>query len=277
MGHRNDHYQVTIIKYGTRTAMRSEVYLNYQLYRDADASIGMDYFFWIIKNDERIIVVDTGFSRQGGENRARTLLAEVSDLFSEFGVNPLDSPDVILTHAHYDHAGNLDLFPSSRVFMAEKEFAFWSSRHAQRAMFHHSIEDEDILHLGEVQRQGRLHLFDDRIDIAPGVEVIVIGGHTPGQSVVKVQTNEGVVLLAADAIHYYEEYERDMLFMSVADLVDMYEGFDQIHEMERQGTIQLIVSGHDPDTLNRFTPVTGKFAGMAATIGTLGMTNGDPA
>jgi glyoxylase-like metal-dependent hydrolase (beta-lactamase superfamily II) len=265
----DDNYQVTIVKYGTRTSRKSDVYLNFHLYDEPDAPIEMDYFFWIIKNAVRTIVVDTGFSRRGGDERGRTLLADVAELFDFFGVDPATSPQVLLTHAHYDHIGNLQHFPMSQLWMAQKEFDFWTSRNAQRTMFHHSVEDDELKYLRETFDQGRLTLFDDRLDVAPGIEAIVVGGHTPGQCIVTVQTNEGLVLLASDAIHYYEEYDRDMLFTSVSNLVDMYEGFDLIHEMQRWGKITHLVSGHDPDTLNRFTPATGRFAELASTIGTI--------
>lgn len=268
MGSLDDQYQVTIVKYGTRSTLRSDVYLNYQLYREGDAPIEMDYFFWIIRNARRTVVVDTGFSPAGGQHRGRTLLANVAELFAYFGVFPDQSPDVIVTHAHYDHVGNLNLFPSSRVFMAEREYEFWSSEHAQRVMFHHSVEDDELVYVDKVAAEGHLNLFQESVEVAPGIDVYVVGGHTPGQCVVRVNTSEGAVLLASDAVHYYEEYERDMLFMSVADLVAMYEGFDRIREMERSGSIQHLVSGHDPDTLARFTPTLGKFAELSATIGT---------
>jgi glyoxylase-like metal-dependent hydrolase (beta-lactamase superfamily II) len=260
---------VTIVKYGTRATVKSDVYLNYPLYHEADAPIEMDYFFWILRGIDRTIVVDTGFSPVGGAVRNRTSLADVGGLFTEFGVDPATGPDVVVTHAHYDHIGNLGLFSHSRVIMAREEYEFWSSKHAQRVMFHHSVQDEEIGYLHEVEREQRLVLFEDSYELAPGVTVMKVGGHTPGQSVVRVETSEGVVLLASDAIHYYEEYERDMLFMSVANLVDMYEGFDHIRELVEGGDVSHLVSGHDPDTLNRFTPATGPHAHLAATIGAL--------
>jgi len=247
--------------------VKSDVYLNFPLYHEADAPIEMDYFFWIIRGEDRTIVVDTGFSPIGGAVRSRTSLANVGELFAEFGVDPASGPDVVVTHAHYDHIGNLGLFAKSRIIMAREEYDFWSGKHAQRAMFHHSVQDEEIDYLHDVASEQRLVLFEDVFEVAPGVTATTVGGHTPGQSVVRVQTSEGVVLLASDAIHYYEEYERDMLFMSVANLIDMYEGFDRIRDLVESGDVTHLVSGHDPDTLNRFTPASGPFAHLAATIG----------
>lgn len=264
-----ERYQITIVKYGTRTTSRSDVYLNYHLYHEPDGPIGMDYFFWVLRSPRRTLVVDTGFSEHGGRSRGRTQLAEVPALLRAFGVEPSAGPTVILTHAHYDHAGNLDLFASSPVVMAERERSFWSGGCAGRALFHHSVDDEDLACVERVAEEGRLRPFSGSLTVAPGVEVIEVGGHTPGQCMVKVRTSEGTVLLTSDAVHYYEELERDWLFTSVANLVEMYESFDRIRTMLETGEVDVLVSGHDPDTLSRFTPVVGPHAGLAATIGRL--------
>lgn len=267
MGGRDDHYVVTIVKYGTRATTRAEVYLNFPLYHESDGPIGMDYFFWVLQNQQRTLVVDTGFSPEGGRRRNRTLLGDVGALLRHFAVDPARSPTVVLTHAHYDHAGNLGLFPTSQVFMAESELEFWSSRHARRTLFHHSVDDEAIALIGAIREEGRLHLISGAREVAPGVEMVEVGGHTPGQCIVKVRTSEGTVLLASDAMHYYEEYERDMLFTSVADLVKMYEGFDYIRGLLALGEVEHLVAGHDPSTLSRFHPVPGEYEHLAAAIG----------
>lgn len=267
MGGGSDEYVVTIARYGTRAASRGDVYLNYHLYGQPDAPVGMDYFVWVVGNAERTIVVDTGFSPHGGAVRGRTMLADMPELFARLGADPATGPTVIITHAHYDHIGNLGLFTSSPVLMARREYEFWTGPHAHHVLFHHAVEDDEIALLRRLVAEGRVELFAGRRQVAPGVEVIELGGHTPGQSVVKVATSAGAVLLASDAVHYYEEYEAAMPFSTVADLVAMYAGFDTIRGMVDRGEVQHLVAGHDPATLHRFPPAEGDLAGMAVTIG----------
>ncbi|GAS99334.1 beta-lactamase domain-containing protein [Mycolicibacterium canariasense] len=266
----SENYRVTIVKYGERSTRKSDVYLNHHIYGEDDAPIGMDYFFWVLQNADRTIVVDTGFSRRGGEVRKRTFGIDPARAYAALGVDPEAAPDVVVTHAHYDHIGNLGLFPRSRLVIAQREYDFWTGPLGQRRQFHYSIEDEEIATLVAAAQDGRLHTFERSLELAPGVTLVELGGHTPGLSVVFVSTEEGTVLLASDAVHYYEELDADMPFAFVADLPAMYAGFDTITDMVSSGRVTHLVSGHDPGTLSRFTPVTeGELAGIAATIGSL--------
>ncbi|MEZ5189974.1 MAG: N-acyl homoserine lactonase family protein, partial [Schumannella sp.] len=259
---------------GTRRTVRSEVYLNYGLYHEEDGPIGLDYFVWILRSAQRTILVDTGFSTAGGEARKRTMLTHPTLIWKALGITPEQAPPIVLTHAHFDHAGNLDHFPASQIVMAEAELDFWQGPQAHRALFHHSVEDSELEHLARVRAEGRLTTFRGRHTVAPGVELVEVGGHTPGQCIVIVTTAEGPVVLASDAVHFYEELERGMPFMSVADLVAMYDGFDLLNGMLADGSAAVVVSGHDPSTLERFDPLGEPLPGEAAVIGRLAHPDG---
>jgi glyoxylase-like metal-dependent hydrolase (beta-lactamase superfamily II) len=245
-------YEVLIIRYGTRRARRSEVFLDYPVYGEPDAPLAMDYFVWVVRNAERTVVIDTGFSREAGERRARTMLVDPRDALAAVGVAPIDEPTVVITHAHYDHLGNLAHFDRSPVVIAAAELEFWTRGYGRERQFQHLVETAEIEHLERVAADGRAVLFHDRITVAEGLEVVRVGGHTPGQSIVRVSTAAGPVLLASDAIHYHEELDRRVPFVSCSSLVDVYAGFDTINRLVATGDVAHVVSGHDPDTVRRF-------------------------
>ncbi len=264
----DDEYEVLIAQYGTREGHRAEVYLNYGIYGQPDGPIGMDYFVWIVRNARRTVLVDVGFSVAGGRNRNRTFVKAPEEIYAALGIDIAAEQTIVVTHAHYDHIGNLDKFPASRIFISQAEYEFWDSPMGRRAQFAWSTEDEEIDALRAAYDAGRVTTFSGTLELAPGIDVIEFGGHTPGVSVVKVKTSEGTVLLASDTVHYYEEYEDDLPFAYVADLPRMYDGFDRIRALVEAGEVQHLVPGHDPDTLNRFTRVEdGPLAGIASRIG----------
>jgi hypothetical protein len=70
-------YEVLAVRYGTRKTSAADVFLSYPVYGEPDRPLGMDYFFWVARSPSRTIVVDSGFSPEGGAARRRTTLMDM--------------------------------------------------------------------------------------------------------------------------------------------------------------------------------------------------------
>ena len=244
-------YEVLAIRYGSRPAVKSEVYLNFHLYGEPDDVIGMDYFVWVARNAQRTILVDTGFSASAGRRRSRRTAVPPVAALAGLGIDPAAITQVIATHAHYDHIGNLRAFPAAEVIMTRREYEFWTGPLGTRGHFAWTAEPRDLGHLRRIHAEGRMTLFEGSYAAAPGIELLEVGGHTPGQAVATVATAGGRAVIASDAVHYYEELERDRPFAVVADLPQMYRAYDRLRELASQAGTE-IVAGHDPAVCTRF-------------------------
>jgi glyoxylase-like metal-dependent hydrolase (beta-lactamase superfamily II) len=145
----------------------------------------------------------------------------------------------------------LHQFPDAQVVISQAEYRFWTSAMARRAHFAAHAEPEEIAYLQRAEAGQRLTLIQGTHKLADGIELIEVGGHTPGQLVVSVTTATGTVLLASDAVHFYEEVERDRPFAIVADLPAMYRAYDLLAGLAAQPGTRL-VAGHDPQVRSRF-------------------------
>jgi glyoxylase-like metal-dependent hydrolase (beta-lactamase superfamily II) len=248
--------EVLAVKYGHRVTSRAESYLNFHLYGEPDAQLDIDYFFWVIRDgvlsDGGVVLVDTGFTPESGDRRHRAHYSTPAEALPRLGIAPDEVSAIVITHAHWDHVGNVRQFPHAELIMTEAEYAFWTSPLADRTQFAAHREPEEIELLRRARAEGRLTLFNGQHTVAPGIELTEVGGHTPGQLIASVATEDGgTVVLASDALHFYEEVERDRPFSVLADLPAMYRAYDTLAQLASQPRTQL-VAGHDPLVRARF-------------------------
>ncbi len=257
--------EVYALRYGTRNTTKNDVYLNYDVYGEPDVALGMDYYFWVIRRGDQVVVVDCGFNGESGGRRGRTMLLEPVEGLRRLGVAPAAVSALVITHAHYDHIGNLGAFETTPLVMARAEYEFWTGPDSEHLLFRHSAEADDLARLRKAGAEERIRFVTGTLSLGGGVLATEVGGHTPGQLVVSVWTEEGTVVIASDAVHYYEEYELGRPFRHVADLVAMYRGFDRVRALTG-GDDRLLLAGHDPEVMRRYPACEGELAGHAVRV-----------
>ena len=161
----------------------------------ADRARRMDIamMVWVLKgNDGRVALVDSGFHREQYFRQFTVKdFVKPSDAIAPLGLKPEDVTDIFLTHMHWDHAGGIDLFPSSRVWIQKDEYDYYTSDAWQSARTHGGIDADDVLEI--VKRNTRGHVSfvrgDDDTSLS-GIGFGVGGKHTWQSQFVTVQLRE---------------------------------------------------------------------------------------
>ena len=245
--------RVDAIRYGSLEMARSRFFYDYASYGEADGVMEMDYLFFIVRSADETLLVDCGFDPDVARRRGRTPIVTAAEGLAELGVRPDDVDGILVTHFHYDHVGNLTAFPNARLLAQARELEFWSGPVARRRRFMDVAEPAELGLLDDAFFDGRLELVDGTAEISPFVTVELAGGHTPGQQIVRVAVGPNEIVLASDALHCYEEMDRDRPFSLFSDLVGTYAAFDRLRALEDSGA--RIVAGHDPLVRARFAEV----------------------
>ncbi len=162
--------------------------------------------------------------------------------------------DVIITHMHYDHLGNFKQFPQARYHLQDDEMIYATGRHMCDHVFRHPYEIEEVCDLVRCVHSGRVLFHNGDEQIAPGISVHRIGGHTMGIQSVRVRTKIGWIVLASDATHLYTNMEEVRPFPIVFSIGDMVQGFRRLKELADDP--RFVVPGHDPLVMQRY-PVAG--------------------
>lgn len=257
-----DQYEVLAIKYAELPRDARSNFIDGDPHETHDMSL--DYFVWVIRNDQRTIVVDTGFSEDIARQRKRRITHPVAAGLKQAGVDPDEVRDIVITHLHYDHCGNDELFANARYHLQDDEMRYATGRHMGHRALAHAFEADDVARMVHRVFDGRVEFHDGDDTLAPGVTLHRLGGHTMGLQVVRVTTAAGPVVLASDASHFYAHFENRRVFPVVYNVGELLEGYRTLLRLAGPG--RRIVPGHDPLVFERYPAESEATAGWIARL-----------
>jgi glyoxylase-like metal-dependent hydrolase (beta-lactamase superfamily II) len=255
---------VLALAYASRMGVRGQHFLGHD--DRAQEPHPTAYYVWLAVSDRDAVLVDAGIS----PSRAASVpglhyVGSPVDLLAGAGVLPESIGWSVLTHLHYDHTGVVADLPAATYVVQQAEWDYWTGPWAGRITRERWLySDEDLAHLALAAETGRLRMVSGDEELLPGLGVHLVGGHTAGMQVVRVRTAAGHVVLASDASHFYDNLAEDRPAPILHCMPSVYGAFDRITQLADGA--DLIVPGHDPAVLERFSGVYGGLAGRAVWI-----------
>ncbi|MQA28993.1 MAG: MBL fold metallo-hydrolase [Luteitalea sp.] len=242
-----DTYDVYAIRYGHHDRQSPANFIGGDPH---DILQPLAYFVWAIVGPHGTFIVDTGFDAAMAAQRGRQLLKPVDEGLAALGIQPDAVENIIVTHLHYDHCGNRDLFPRARYHLQDAELAYASGRCMCHAHIRVPFEADDVVAMVRKVFEQRVVFHDGTEQLAPGLTVHHIGGHSKGLQCVRVKTKRGHVVLAADASHLYAHMDEGRVFPITYSVADTLEGYKTL--MKLADSPAHVIPGHDPEVLKRY-------------------------
>jgi hypothetical protein len=156
---------------------------------------------------------------------------------------------------HWDHAGHWAEFPKARFHLQDAEMAYCTGRCMCHGPLRLPFDVEQVTTAVRHVFAERVKFHNGTVEIAPGVTLHLVGGHSGGLQVMRVPTARGAVVLASDAAHFWHNIRRRSPFILLHNLEKMIEGWIICEELA-DGPDH-IIPGHDPEVMRRFPKLPG--------------------
>lgn len=227
-----------------------------------DQRLDIAMVVWLIRGGGRTVLFDSGFHRQKWIDQFR-----VADFLSpeqavrQAGVEPSQVTDIIVSHAHWDHMGGIDLFPNAIVWIQKAEYEYYTGAAWQTGGRKGGIDPDDVLELVRRNTRGQLRLVDgDGVELLPGITAYSGARHTFASQYIRVAGDTPYVL-ASDNCYLYENL-RSHRASSTFDPADVPANLAAQERMiTLAGSADRVVPGHDPAQFQRF-PSKGRLASI---------------
>ena len=215
---------------------------------------------WLIRGGGHNILFDSGYHRDTFlKYFPSTEYIRPDEAVKLAGVAPEEVTDIVISHAHWDHLGGIDLFPKATVWIQKEEFRYYTGDAWQPGGNHGGIDPEDVRQLVKLNTERRLHLVDgDNVEIFPGIRAYTGARHTFASQYLRVDGNPPFVL-ASDNCYLYRnlaEHKASATFSEADQAANLK---NQARMIELAGSADRVVPGHDMLQFQKF-PTEGRIA-----------------
>ncbi|HEY2798313.1 MAG TPA: N-acyl homoserine lactonase family protein [Thermoanaerobaculia bacterium] len=216
---------------------------------------------WLIRGGGHTILFDSGFHREKwlAEFPSTADFLRPDEAVRLAGVAPDAVTDIVVSHAHWDHMGGIDLFPKAKVWIQKEEFAYYTGDAWQPGGQPGGIDPEDVQALVRLNTEGRVRLVGgDDVEILPGIRAYTGARHTYASQYIRVDGDPPFVL-ASDNAYLYRNLAEHKPSATFSDADRAANVRNQARMVTLAGSADRVVPGHDPKQFERF-PTEGRIA-----------------
>lgn len=219
--------------------------------------INIAMVIWLIRGGGHNILFDSGYHRETFTKYfPSTGYLRPDEAVKLAGVQPDEVTDIVISHAHWDHIGGIDLFPKAKVWIQKEEYRYYTAEAWQEKGNHGGIDPEDMQALLRVNTEGRLRLVDgDNVEIFPGIRAYTGGHHTYAAQYIRVDGNPPFVL-ASDNCYLYRNLAEHKASATFSDEFWPANIKNQQRMIELAGSADRVVPGHDAEQFKKY-PTSG--------------------
>ena len=175
------------------------------------------------------------------------------------GVKPEDVTDVIISHAHWDHMGGIDLFPNATVWIQQDEYRYYTGCAWQKGGNHGGIDPADVMELVKLNTEHRLRFVEgDDAEILPGIRAYTGSRHTYDSQYLCIAGHPNWVLASNNA-YFYLNLAKHLASATFSDADHAANIAQQKRMADLAGSPDRIVPGHDILQFQKF-PTAGRVA-----------------
>src|SRR6202041_203635 len=225
-----------------------------------DQKIDVAMVIWLIRGGGHTILFDSGYHRDTFlKDFAMKDYLRPDEAVKTAGVQADAVTDIVISHAHWDHLGGIDLFPKAIVWIQKEEYRYYTTDAWQAGGNHDGIDPGDIKELSQLNTEGRVRLVDgDNVEIFPGIRAYTGSRHTYASQYLRVDGNPPFVL-ASDNCYLYLNLSTHLASATFSDADHPANIAQQARMISLAGSADRVVPGHDTLQFQKF-PTEGRVA-----------------